>query len=37
MKSKNDNRGCLDILMDMMSDVNDIVEKYYTTYPNRRK
>ena len=26
--TKNDNRGCLDILMDMMSDVDNLIESF---------
>ena len=28
MNSKTDNKSCLDILMDMMSDVNDLMESF---------
>ena len=28
MNSKNDNKSCLDILMDMMSDVDNLMESF---------
>lgn len=28
MKSKNDNKSCIDILLDMMSDVDNLMESF---------
>ena len=28
MKSKTDNKSCIDILMDMMSDVDNLIESF---------